>query len=111
MHQKELRNLKQEWLVRLQGRELHCALCSILIETRKDLTADHIIPASKGGPTERENLAPAHSWCNQARGNKTIEDWEKNGYNHLEGLVAAWKRNKTTFNTAKVYKCLKELQR
>ncbi|WP_184922668.1 HNH endonuclease [Saccharothrix ecbatanensis] len=35
-------------------------------------TADHIIPRSMGGDHSIDNLAPAHSHCNYARGNKEL---------------------------------------
>ncbi|MBM7052226.1 HNH endonuclease signature motif containing protein [Rothia sp. ZJ1223] len=36
------------------------------------LTADHVIPRSKGGTDDLSNLRPAHHRCNSARGNKDI---------------------------------------
>lgn len=46
-------------------------------------SADHIIPRSRGGSDDIENLAPAHLKCNVKRGNrmvrpmrlKTATDW------------------------------------
>lgn len=34
-------------------------------------TADHIIPTSKGGTGDIDNLRPAHKRCNSARGART----------------------------------------
>lgn len=34
-------------------------------------TVDHIIPRSRGGSDEPENLRTAHMWCNSVRGNLT----------------------------------------
>jgi 5-methylcytosine-specific restriction endonuclease McrA len=39
----------------------------------KDLTIDHIVPRSRGGSNEPENLTPACRFCNQRKGN--IEHW------------------------------------
>lgn len=36
--------------------------------------ADHIIPASKGGPSIRSNMRGACESCNRRRGNKTVEE-------------------------------------
>jgi 5-methylcytosine-specific restriction endonuclease McrA len=43
-----------------------CHICKRLI-TPKDLTLDHLIPLSKGGPHTPENLACAHRVCNSQR--------------------------------------------
>lgn len=110
MHQKSYANLKREWLVRLQGRGLFCALCGCLIESRKDLSADHIICRSKGGPTEAWNLQPTHKWCNSARGDMPMQKWKRQGYSTLKRLVDAWDRNGTKYNHVKVHKCLENLR-
>ena len=39
-----------------------------------DLTVDHIVPASKGGPTSPENLVASCRPCNQRKGNRTPEE-------------------------------------
>ncbi|PAJ70929.1 MULTISPECIES: HNH endonuclease [Corynebacterium] len=38
-------------------------------------TADHVIPRSHGGPDTLDNLRPAHSRCNSARGNMSLARW------------------------------------
>jgi 5-methylcytosine-specific restriction endonuclease McrA len=40
-------------------------------------TADHIIPRSKGGPDVPENLEPAHTACNRARGDLDLAEWRR----------------------------------
>ena len=52
-----------------------CQLCGLPIShyplrRRDQLTADHIIPESRGGVSTIENLRAAHWGCNSARGNK-----------------------------------------
>lgn len=52
-----------------------CQLCGLPISRyplrrRDQLTADHIIPESWGGPSTIDNLRAAHWGCNSARGNK-----------------------------------------
>jgi len=39
---------------------------------RKELTLDHVIPLSKGGKTQWNNIVAACSPCNVAKGDKTI---------------------------------------
>lgn len=112
MKPKTLRTLKREWLIRLQGAELFCALCGGLIEARKDMNADHYyLPKSKGGPTNEHNMAPAHVWCNTARANHDLDDWEINGYKYLKALKKAWDAHRVKYNSQKVNKCLRNLSR
>ncbi|MCX4400643.1 HNH endonuclease [Streptomyces sp. NBC_01764] len=44
-----------------------CSICN----ARPATTADHIIPLSKGGTNDIENLRPACGRCNSSRGNRT----------------------------------------
>ena len=39
-----------------------------------DLTVDHILPASRGGPTSADNLVASCFACNQRKGNRTPEE-------------------------------------
>lgn len=47
-----------------------CRYC----DSTEDLTADHIIPVSRGGPTTIENLATACRPCNSRKGARTPEE-------------------------------------
>lgn len=38
-------------------------------------TVDHIVPRSRGGTHELDNLRPAHLACNSARQDKTLDEW------------------------------------
>lgn len=49
-----------------------CAYCGI---ESSELTLDHIIPRSKGGPDSAENLTPACRSCNSSKGAKGISEW------------------------------------
>lgn len=44
-----------------------CVMC----KTEKDLTIDHVIPKSKGGTNEPENLQVLCRRCNAIKGNRT----------------------------------------
>ena len=45
-----------------------CSLCGKEIEHTEDASWDHVIPLSKGGEDDLGNLALAHVWCNNEKG-------------------------------------------
>lgn len=47
-----------------------CQYCDVQ-PGRASLTIDHIIPRSRGGPTDWENVVTACRSCNQRKGNRT----------------------------------------
>lgn len=51
-----------------------CAYCGV---RDVPLGCDHVIPESRGGPTELDNLVPACRPCNSSKGTKTPEEWEE----------------------------------
>lgn len=51
-----------------QGQLFACGICSNIIKKPRALTIDHIVPKSKGGSDNYENLQPAHKHCNQRKG-------------------------------------------
>lgn len=60
----------RDWL---EVRESHKNLCAICgkPETPEDpLGIDHILPVSKGGHNNKENVQPAHFSCNASKGNR-----------------------------------------
>lgn len=40
-------------------------------------TLDHIVPRSRGGLDDLDNLAPAHKSCNSSRGAMSLKDWRE----------------------------------
>ncbi len=47
-----------------------CKLCNNQIILIDDAEVDHIIPFSKGGPTEMSNAQLSHRYCNRAKSNR-----------------------------------------
>lgn len=78
------------------GRCAHCGA------THCKRTIDHIIPKSRGGGTDRDNLMPLCRKCNEARGSKEIDidefypfadEWERN---RAKSYMSRWKKERRT---------------
>lgn len=61
-----------EWEALVATYDSRCAYCEA--DDRK-LTQDHVVPLSKGGRHEIENLLPACRPCNQGKGVRSAEEW------------------------------------
>lgn len=53
-----------------------CALCKIPFNSMKEITFDHIIPMSRGGIDELDNLQLVHLHCNHAKADMLPEEFE-----------------------------------
>lgn len=49
-----------------------CAYCG----SHENIEIDHIVPLSRGGKHEPENLAPACRFCNRSKGAKLLSEWK-----------------------------------
>lgn len=82
------KELRMIWLYQMNHGELYCSICGNKIEKDsgkcRKLTRDHVVPKSKGGSINASNIMPAHSICNTAKSNFSVEEWEKVGKNILE---------------------------
>jgi 5-methylcytosine-specific restriction endonuclease McrA len=58
-----------EWKALCKQCHNRCLCCG----KRRKLTADHVIPVSKGGSSNIENIQPLCQPCNSSKGNKTID--------------------------------------
>ena len=105
-----MKALRRAWLVRLKDRDLHCALCGCLIESRKDLNIEHYVPRAKGGTTDNANCVPALKWCNAAKGDNVPAYWNAHGYLLLAKLINAWNLHRVKFPVIKVYRSLEALK-
>lgn len=53
-----------------------CRYCS---KTTRPFTIDHILPRSKGGSNELDNLTISCVSCNLSKGDKLLSEWQPNG--------------------------------
>jgi 5-methylcytosine-specific restriction endonuclease McrA len=65
-----------EWKALCKKHHNRCLGCG----KRRKLTADHVVPVSKGGSSNISNIQPLCGPCNSSKGNKTI-DYRNGGTN------------------------------
>ena len=51
--------------------------CTSFIWRQKSMHLDHVIPVSRGGKTELNNLVVACEFCNENKRAKTPDEWEQ----------------------------------
>lgn len=67
-----------------------CALCGVTSKDRP-LDVDHIIPRSKGGNSEKENLQVLCSRCNRTKGNRDRTNWKVfKDVEAIENCIFCW---------------------
>jgi 5-methylcytosine-specific restriction endonuclease McrA len=54
--------------------QYHCQYCNTNVN-RKTATLDHVVPVSKGGKTNFENIVTSCAPCNTKKGNRTGPEW------------------------------------
>jgi len=65
------RVFESEYLFYQWNVHLLCAYCGLTL-TRRTMTRDHVIPASRGGTSEPCNLVPCCEPCNRAKANRSL---------------------------------------
>jgi 5-methylcytosine-specific restriction endonuclease McrA len=68
----------EEWVAILSKYRHHCAYCGCRLgegEGEERPTVDHVIPLSQGGKHSKDNIVPACKHCNNAKYNRTPEQW------------------------------------
>jgi 5-methylcytosine-specific restriction endonuclease McrA len=70
---------REEWENVVKERCGICHVCgspiSYEIGSPDTLSLDHLLPMSRGGSNNKENVAPAHRRCNQNRTNMTLDEF------------------------------------
>ncbi len=61
----------KEWKVLCRKYDNKCLCCG----KKKKLTADHVVPLSKGGTSNIENIQPLCGTCNSRKGNRSSADY------------------------------------
>lgn len=54
-----------------EGEDKVCVYCG----AEREITRDHVLPKSRGGGDDPENIVWACRNCNSAKGNRTPEEW------------------------------------
>ena len=54
-----------------------CGICGHKMSKKEHANIDHIIPRSRGGKNEPENLQYSHRWGNQYKADRLIGEYEK----------------------------------
>ena len=65
------RHTAEEWQRLCEEHGHVCAYCGENVA----LTRDHVIPLTRGGSDNIENILPACQPCNSSKRNKTLEEW------------------------------------
>ena len=77
------KKIKRELWDKLIGREkgiAKCLCCNNIEISKDDFDAGHIIPESKGGNTNIDNLRPICRACNSSMGQMNMDDYIKKYY-------------------------------
>ncbi len=65
----------EEWEELCDKYENKCLCCG----KKKKLTADHVVPLSKGGTSNIDNIQPLCGTCNSRKGNRNEIDYRQKG--------------------------------
>lgn len=79
-----IKDFKSLWSEQCKRGELYCYLCGNPITSMHQCNAEHWLPRSLGGRTDRYNIKPAHIVCNSAKSNLSPEQWDKMKWDILD---------------------------
>ena len=55
--------------------ENYCWYCGKVVESKAELTIDHVIPRAKGGSNEMNNIIMVCKHCNSSKGDRDLLEW------------------------------------
>lgn len=87
---KKLKNgsIKMSDILREDLMQMECGKeCCIYCGSKENLSYDHLIPKSKGGPNIISNMVLACRSCNSSKGNKDIFEWYADNRDKIPRLV------------------------
>jgi len=70
-----------------------CSYCGKEL-TMADVTQDHVIPRSKGGPTSWNNIVCSCTECNNKKGNEHSKKWKPNKQPYIPSFWDLFKKRK-----------------
>ncbi len=65
---KQRRDTLYKMLFKKHDGHVHCFVCGKHVK-EKSATVEHVLPLSKGGTDDMDNLSISHNFCNMKRGN------------------------------------------
>lgn len=60
-----------------------CEVMCVYCKKRKAEHLDHVVPKSKGGASDSNNLVPACARCNISKHARTPEEWRQSKHNNI----------------------------
>lgn len=66
---------RQQWWFKVRRADFRCHYCGVDCRTAGGVQRDHMVPLSRGGSNDLDNVVPCCKMCNYAKGTKTVEEW------------------------------------
>jgi hypothetical protein len=67
-----------------------CWYCGFPVNPFRNFHIDHVVPLSRGGSNEIDNLAPACQECNLYKASMLVDEWRETHYCRSNVLDSPW---------------------